>query len=308
MVRVLAVHTRAAWSIAVLTACLAWAAPAGAAQVSGSLAVTGVTATTVSFTATAQRTCVTNEQCDYYPDLLELDGASSCPTTFPGDENNVWNGAVLNTGPSTESGTISPLPWLSGKGSPTSQLCLYVFADRTYYYVDGTTITRPAPPTGGPDTPGAPTTTTPSSTTTPKTPGSSGSSGGSTPGKVTCAGYIYQQNAQKALGANPSLAARLDRNHNGIACQDLPKRKTYVKTLGKVASATAARAALRHAYGTSFARGTTYRARCDRRSRVRVRCAVAWQNKGAWSGYVDVVGVIRKNQQAVLTHVHVRRP
>jgi hypothetical protein len=301
------VHKRAAWSIAVLTACLAWAAPAGAAQVSGSLAVTGVTATTLSFTATAQRTCVANEQCDYYVDLLELDGASSCPTTFPGDEKNVWNGEVLNTGPSTESATISPTPWLSGKGSAISQLCLYVFADRAYYYVDGTTITRPdPPPTGGADTPGSPTTTT-----TPKTPGSSGppgTSGGPAPGKVTCAGYIYQQNAQKALGANPSLAARLDRNHNGVACQGLPKRKTYVKTLGKVASETSARAALRDAYGTSFARGTKYRARCDRRSRVRVRCAVAWQNQGAWRGYVDVVGVIRKNQQAVLTHVHVRRP
>lgn len=306
MVRVLVVHKRAAWSIAVLTACLAWAAPAGAALVRGSLTVTGTTPTTLSFTATAQRTCAANEQCDYYADLLELDGSSTCPATFPGDEKNVWNGDVLNAGPSTESGTISPFPWLSGTGSPISQLCLFVFADRTYYYVDGKTITRPDPsPAGGSDTPGASTTTAPGSTTAPKTPGTPG---GSAPEEDTCAGYTYQQDAQKALGANPSLAARLDANHNGVACQDLPKRKTYVKTLGKVASATSARAALRRAYGTSFARGTKYRARCDRRSRVRVRCTVTWQDKGTWTGYVDVVGVIRKNEQAVLTHVHVRRP
>jgi hypothetical protein len=298
------VHKRAAWFITLLTLGLAWAAaPAGAAQVSGSLAVTGTTATTVSFTVTAQRTCGTGEQCDYYADLLELDGAGSCPAAFPGDEKNIWNGDVQNTGPTTESGTISPAPWLSGQGSATSQLCLYVYADSAYYYVGGTTITRP-PPAAGPGTPG-PSTTTPGSTTTPKPPGSSG---GSTPVKVSCAGYTYQQDAQKALRANPSLAARLDGNHNGVACQDLPKRKTYVKTLGKVASATAARAALRHAYGTSFARGTGYHARCVRRSRIRVRCAVAWRNQGTWSGYVDVVGVIRKNRQAVLTHVHVRRP
>jgi hypothetical protein len=309
------VHTRAAWFIAVLTACLAWVGPAGAAQVSGALAVTGTTATTVSFTATAQRTCEASEQCDYYADLLEIDGASSCPATFPGDEKNVWNGEVLNTGPSTESGTISPAPWLSGKGSATSQLCLFVFADGTYYYVGGTTITRPGPPpAAGSDTPGAPTTTPGSTTTTPKTPGSSGSSGGSggsggsAPGKDTCAGYTYQQDAQKALGADPSLAARLDPDHNGVACQSLPKRQTYVKTLGKVASATSARAALRHTYGKSFTRGTKYRARCVRQSRVRVRCTVTWQNKGAWRGYVDVVGAIRKNKQTVVTHIHVRRP
>ncbi|WCB91468.1 hypothetical protein DSM104299_00139 [Baekduia alba] len=306
-------HTRAAWVIVVLTACLAWSAPAGAAQVSGSLQVTGVTATTLSFTVTAQRTCAADEQCDYYADLEELDGDGPCPTDYPSDPWNAWNGDVLNTGPSTETGTITPRRWPSTAAVAPSRLCLFIYADHVYYYVDGTTITRPSTPAGGgtPTTPGAPGSSLPG-VPKPKAPGSSGSSSPTPPGaattKLTCAHYVYQQNAQKALDADRSLAARLDPNHDGVACQGLPKRKTYVRTLGTAASATSARAALRHAYGQAFAQRTGFRSRCARRSRIRVRCAVSWQHEGTWTGYVDVVGAIRANRQAILTHVHVRRP
>jgi hypothetical protein len=312
-----AVRTRAAWAIAVVTACLAWAAPAGAApQVEGTLQVTETTATTVSFTVTGKRTCVTDEQCDYYSDLEEFDGDAPCPTDYPTDGWNSWNGAVLNAGPSTETGTITPRHWLSKDAAVgPSRLCLYLYADRVYYLVAGALITRPALPGGsaggsGAD-PAASTGTGGAGTT--KAPGVSGSSspqtaGGKTPAKLTCATYVYQQRSQQALDANRSLAAQLDQNHNGVACQGLPKRKTYVRTVAVAKSASAVRATLGAIYGRAFTQGTGFRSRCGHVSRTRVRCAVAWHRKGTWAGYVDVMGVIRGNEQKLLTQVHVRRP
>jgi hypothetical protein len=309
------VHTRAAWVIAVLTACLAWSAPAGAAQVQGSLTVTEVTASSVSFTVTAQRTCVTNEQCDYYADLEEVEGEGACPAAYPADPWNAWNGAVLNTGPSTESGTITPRGWLSKVAVAPSRLCLYIYAERAYYLAGGTTITRPGTvgDGGGAPPPGDGTPTIPGfKPKAPVTPGTSGTaaptSGASTPKLTTCAGYRYQQSAQKALDANPALASGLDHNRNGVACQGLAKRKTYVRTVGVAAAGTSTRAALRRAYGKAFTQGTGYKAQCARRSRTRVRCTVSWQHKGTWAGSVDVVGALRKNEPVVLTQVKVQRP
>jgi hypothetical protein len=302
------VRTRALWSIIVLAACLAWCAPAGAADVDGSIQVTDTTATTVSFTVTAQRTCGEGEQCDYYADLEEFDGDGPCPSAYPADGWNSWNGAVLNTGPSTETGTITPRRWLSKAAIGPSRLCLYIFAEGAYYYVGSSAaITRPVPPAGAGGS------TAPSSTT-PGTTGGSGTSGAPSSTKpggsatLTCAHYAYQQTAQQALKANPALAAQLDPDGNGVACQGLPKRKTHIRTVAVSAAAASARTALRHAYGRAFTRGTAYRSSCHRLTRTHVRCAVSWRHGGRWSGHVDVTGALRKNKPTLVTRVRVRRP
>jgi hypothetical protein len=296
------VRTRAAWSIAVLIACLAWSAPAGAAQVDGSLQVTGVTASTVTFTATAKRTCVTDEQCDYFSEIDQIDGDGPCPATRPDNPWIAWTGDVQNTGPSTENATITPRQWSSTDPVGPSRLCLFTYAELNYYLVGSAPIARPAVPGGNPSPPGTP---------TPRPPGAPGAPtppGAVNPATVTCEHYTYQQSAQKALDANSSLAARLDRDGNGVACEGLPKRRTFIQTVGVAAAATTTRAALRRAYGKAFTQRAAYRARCARRSRTRVRCTVSWRHKGTWRGTVDVVGALRKNRPALLTQIHVRRP
>jgi hypothetical protein len=290
------VRTRAALFTAVLSACLAWSAPAGAAQVGGTLQVTDVARTTVSFTTTVARTCVTDEQCDYFSELDQVDGDGTCPAAHPADPWITWTGNVQNTGPATETATITPRGWGANATAGTSRLCLYTYADLSYYLVAGTTVTQPPPPPGGGGgggggTPGAP-----------GAPGSPTPPGGS-PSTLSCDHYTYRQSAQKALDA-----ARLDRNGDGVACPDLPLRLTTVRTVGTAAAATATATALRHAYGTAFARRAGYKARCARRSRTRMLCTVSWRYKGTYKGTVEVVGVIRKNRQAVLTHVKVKRP
>jgi hypothetical protein len=152
----------------------AGAGAAGAATVTGSLQVMSITPTSVTFNVTAQRTCAPDEQCDYYADLEELDGTGDCPTTYPADPWNAWNGNVQNTGPTTEVGTITPRRWTGTAPVAPERLCLFIFADNVYYGVGGVTIARPdAPPT----TTG--TSTPPGGTTTPPgvRPG-----GGTTPG------------------------------------------------------------------------------------------------------------------------------
>ncbi len=307
-------HRRAAWVVAITSAALAWGAPvAGAApQVEGTLQVTQVTASDVSISVTTQRTCVAGEQCDLFAEVDQLPDDAGCPTTRPADPWIFWTGDVHTAGPATEANTATPRQWTSKDDVKPSRLCLYVYADGGYTLVGDEVITRPARP-AGPGTGGGGTGGTGGqspSGSAPK-PGSSGgtpTSGASSPTGKGCGRFTYQQSAQKALDADRSLAATLDRNGDGVACQGLPKRKTYVKTLATRASATYTAAALRRAYGASFAKRANYAARCSRLTRTRVRCRVAWTTKAsAYAGYVDVVGVIRRNQQAVLTHVHVTR-
>jgi hypothetical protein len=302
-----------AWVIAVLVGAAAWCAPAGAAQVSGSLQVTATTATSVSFTFTAKRTCTGGEQCDYFSELDQLTDASACPPGRPNDPWIVWTGDVQNTGPTTETGRATPRGW--GAGSTTtgsSRLCLYTFADNVYYLVADALITRPAG--GGPDgstpgtdvpIPGAP------------KPGGSGPGSGdpSKPGlgkpsaaTVSCLRYTYQQSAQKALEGDRTLARRLDRNGNGVACENLPKHKSSVVTVALRDAAGATRAALRKMYGTAFSAGAGYHARCRRIARTHVRCSVAWRHRGTWTGSVDVVGRLRGDERVVVARVHVLRP
>lgn len=40
--------------------------------------------------------------------------------------------------------------------------------------------------------------------------------------KVTCPSLVTRANAQKVFKSNPTLYKGLDRNHDGIACNDLP--------------------------------------------------------------------------------------
>jgi hypothetical protein len=260
--------------IVVVAALLAGAGPAGAATVSGSLSVTGTTPTTVTFTITGQRTCVAGEQCDYYADLEELDGDGACPTTYPADPKNAWNGDLQNTGPTTETGTITPRHWSNPAPVGPERLCLFIFADNAYYYASGAVITRPGPP---PAT-GTGTTTTPGSTTTPGTTTPPGGGSGRTP------------------GAPVTGSSRT------------PTSRVAVRTVALGRAATSARAALKHAYGKRFTQGTRYRASCKRVSKTHVRCAVSWQHGGTWRGTVDVTGAVKRGRQVLLTRVRVRRP
>lgn len=254
--------------IGVIAALLAGSATAGAATVSGSLSVLQTTPSSVSFTVTAQRMCAADEQCDYYADLEELDGGGDCPTTYPADPWNAWNGDVQNTGPTTETGTITPRGWLA-RVPPTTptRLCLFVFADNAYYYVAGTTVTRP----DGPPPPGTTTTPPPAGGTTPA-PGSGG-----TTRPVT--------GTSRRTPAAPA-----------------------VRTVALTKASASAKAALKKAYGKRFTQGKRYRASCRRVSKTHVRCAVSWQRGGTWKGTVDVTGAVRNGRQVLLTRVRVRKP
>jgi hypothetical protein len=301
-----------AWVIAVVVGAAAWCAPAGAAQVSGSLQVTATTATSVSFTFTAKRTCSGGEQCDYFSELDQLLDASACPAERPADPWIVWTGDVQNTGPTTETGRATPRGWAGGPATgESSRLCLYTFADDVYYLVADALITRVA---GGPgnSTPAA-------NVPFPGAPkpggGNAGSGDGSKPalGKpsaatVSCLRYTYQESAQKALESDRTLARRLDRNGDGVACENLPKHKSYIFTVGLRDAASATRAALRRVYGTAFTGGTGYHARCRRAARTHVRCSVAWRHRGTWTGSVDVAGTLHRNQRVIVTRLHVLRP
>jgi hypothetical protein len=265
------VRIRVVGFIVVIAALLAGAGAAGAATVSGSLSVLQTTSTSVTFTVTAQRTCVTDEQCDYYADLEAFDGGGDCPTTYPADPSNVWNGDVQNTGPTTETGTITPHGW-QARVPPTTptRLCLFIFADNAYYYAGGTTVTRP----DGPPAPG--TTTTPP-------PG-----GATTPGTTTPPGGTTRPVTGSSRSRTPATPA--------------------VRTVALTKASASAKAALKKAYGKRFTQGRRYKASCRRVSKAHVRCAVSWQHGGTWRGTVDVTGAIRKGRQVLVTRVRVRKP
>ncbi len=296
-------HRRAAWVwvLAVLAATLAWTAPAGAAQVSGALVVTDMTATTVSILFTAKRTCADGEQCDYYSEIVQLPDTSACPTARPDDPWWIlWTGNVQNAGPTTETGTATPRGWGGATPAGPSRLCMYVYADGSYAYVgDGLIAPKPAP--GGAGTGGG----------TGSGPGGGGASkpfDDSLPHPARCWRFAYQQDAQAALQADPALARHLDRNHDGVACEGLPKRRRYVATVALREAAIATRAALRRTYGRAFTGGTHHRARCARVTRTRVRCSVSWRRRGTWTGSVTVVGALRHNRRVVVARPHVLRP
>lgn len=289
------------WVIAVLTAALAWSAPAGAAQVDGALVVTEMTATNVSILFTGHRTCTGGEQCDYFTEIDQLEDDSLCPPQHPeGPWWILWTGKVQNTGPSSETGTATPRGWSGPTPAGRTRLCMYMYADFNYYLVDSAMIApAPTPAAPGPGGPGS-------------TPGNADGRprqlGKPSPDTVTCRRYVYQQSAQNALKSDPALAARLDRNGNGVACESLPKHKHYATTVGVRAAATATRAALRKTYGAAFTHGTRYRARCARISRTRVRCSVSWRHLGTWTGTVDVISRIRDNKREVVARPNVLRP
>lgn len=260
----------------------AGAGAAGAATVSGSLQVTATTPTSVSFTVTGQRTCAPDEQCDYYAELDEVDGAGDCPATRPSDPYNPWNGNLQNTGPTTEVASITPRHWLQSGAVGPERLCLYIFADYVYYYVGGTVITRPD---GGGQTGGGTTNPPPGGI---RLPGGGGTgtgtgSGGSstTPGSTTRSGG-----------------------------STTPSSRTAVRTVALTKASASAKAALKKAYGKKFTQGKRYRATCRRvgKSRTHVSCAVSWQRGGTWKGTVDVTGAVRNGRQVLVTRVRVRKP
>lgn len=307
---------RRAWVVVVLIAALGWSAQADAAQVSGTLTIKQVTATSVSFSLTAKRTC-NGEQCDYFSEIDQLPDDGPCPASQPSDPWISWTGNVQTTGPTTETGKITPRGWLLATGPvPPVRLCVYTYADRVYYLI-ADAVVSPAGP-GSPDAPGGADGDPPAGGSNGGAiapgdvivPGASvpGGSGPVTARGVSCRNFVYQQSAQKALEQNRALAARLDRNGNGTACENLEKLKSYVNTVAMRKAAIASRTALRHAYGTRFTQASGYHERCRRIARTRVRCSVAWKHAGQWTGYVDVAGLIRDNDRLITTHVHVARP
>jgi hypothetical protein len=271
------VRIRVVGFIVAIVALAASAGSAGAATVSGSLQVTATDATTVTFNASAQRTCAPDEQCDYYADLENFLGGGDCPTTYPADPFNAWNGNVQNTGPTTEVGMITPRAWTGAADPGPERLCLYIFADSVYYYVGGTVINRPAgaPPAGARTIP-------PGGITL---PGGGRTGGGSTtPGGGTTGG---------ASTRTPTSS-----------------RTVAVRTVALTQAAASAKAALKRAYGKRFTQGRRYRASCRRvgTSRIHVRCTVSWQRAGTWRGTVDVTGAVRGGRQVLVTRVRVRKP
>jgi hypothetical protein len=292
------VHRRAAWvwAVAVVVAAVTWCAPAGAAQVRGALIVTDTTAAGVTFTFTAQRTCNGDEQCDYFSEVDQLPDTSACPATRSDDPWMIlWTGNVQNTGPTTENGQALPRGWSGPTPAGLSRLCLYTFADGTYYFTDDALIAPPPAltPPGGGSQPGS---------------GSSRPPGSALPVPAACRGYKYQQNAQKALAADPALTGRLDPDGNGVACDGLPKEKHYISTVGLREAKIAARAGLRKMYKSAFTERSRYRERCVRITRTRVRCSVSWHHRDTWRGSVNVVGRLRDNKRVLVVRPHVLRP
>lgn len=59
--------------------------------------------------------------------------------------------------------------------------------------------------------------------------------GGPAGAAVTCSNFTFQQDAQAYFNANPSSG--LDRDHDGIACEDLPRRGTTIVTTATTTTA-----------------------------------------------------------------------
>jgi hypothetical protein len=268
------VRIRVVGFIVAVAALAAGTGSAGAATVSGSLQVTAIGPTTVTFNATGQRTCAPDEQCDYFADLENLLGDGDCPATYPDDPWNAWNGNLQNTGPTTEVWTITPRGWTGTAAVGPERLCLYIFADSVRYLVGGTVINRPAGAQPG----GGGTTNPPGGITLPGS-GRPGTGGTGTTG-----------------GASTRTPA--------------PSRTVRVSTVALTKAATSAKAALKKAYGKRFTQGKRYRSSCRRvgRSRTHVRCTVSWQHAGTWKGTVDVTGAVRSGRQVLVTRLRVRAP
>lgn len=304
-----------------VVAALGWCSAADAVQVSATLTINQTTATSITFTFTSKRIC-NGEQCDYFSEFDQLADDGPCPAARPNDPWIAWTGNVQTTGPTTESGRISPRGWLGATPAPPTRLCVYTYADLEYYLTADVVLRQPAGDGGttGPGSGGggpgagdgdAPTAPGGSAGTGAIVQGATQPGGGTGPVRasaVSCRNFVYQQTAQKALEADRGLAARLDRNGNGVACENVEKRKSYVETVAMRQAAIASRAALRAAYGARFAQASGYHERCRRASRTRVRCSVAWTHAGRYTGYVDVISRLRGNDRVVTTHVHVARP
>jgi hypothetical protein len=256
--------------LAVLLACLlsaVLAAPALAAS-SGSLMITNVAGTQLTFTATVTYDCPNSgpyAYCGWFSTVRQTTPNADCTLADP----LLWVGSITEQPSATFAQTEQPYGWFSGP-QPV-RLCLYLYAggaDQLLAHADWS----PTPPTPAP---------TPSPSP-PPSPVSGSSS--------ACSEFEYQEDAQDFFDGDPLHNAALDTDGDGIACEQLPHLRQPARartlTLGQAQRST--RTALRRRYGGRFNARTGYSSRCGRLSRIRFRCSVAWRHNGRYHGTVTL--------------------
>ena len=256
--------------VGALALSLLFAPAASARSFSGSVVVTGVgtptsgaTSVTTNAQLTITETCDPSnsvyEYCGYFPEVTTVSASQACAPTISGSS---WIGSVYGhyDGPGTKSLTATWSEWPSLE-SGLKRACLYVTGGIGDYLVAETTYTVPSPPP-------------PPATPVPTV-------------DYNCSDFIYQEDAQAYLV--PGDPYRLDGDHDGIACEDLPSRTTVVApALTRTETVSAARRHLSKRY-VSYRRGANRRVTCSLVSDYSASCRVSWRyRRSRYSGMVSV--------------------
>jgi hypothetical protein len=242
---------------------IALATPARAAG-AGSLAITNVAGTQLTFSANVSYTCPNSgpyAYCGWFATVLQTTPNAACsPADSP-----LWVGSITEQPTATYTQTLQPYGWYSGQ-QPV-RLCLYLYdsADQLLAYADWPSTS--ATPTPAPTAP-----VSPVPVTRPPSP---------------CSDFDYQEDAQDFFDGDPDANQALDTDGDGFACEGLP-HLPRAATLTLTQAQRSTRTALRRRYGGRFTARTGYSSRCSRLSRIRFRCRVSWRHNGRYHGTVTL--------------------
>lgn len=265
--------------VAVATALLALAVPAlGSAQTfTGSISVNALPAApaygalSVTATASVSETCDPSYAngppfvyCGWFPYVTTVDASQPCATTGSGGG---WVGSVFDNTSGPGDHTLSP-SWSEypSLASGARTACLYASSNSTDNLIAQAAYTVPAP---------APSVPIPAPVATVR--------------DYDCSHFRYQQDAQVYLLAGDPY--RLDADHDGIACEELPSRPTYtapaptgqqpVRVLDYAEAVQVTRGALARKFGRTWKDGRGRVVSCPTRiSITAMACRASWKRRG----------------------------
>lgn len=236
-------------------------APASAPN-SGSIAITA--------TATAYETCDSGvEYCGWFAEVTTVPAGRPCSTLITGSS---WVGTTVydnTTGPGSHVLNPSWTEWPALQSGPKTA-CLYAKSSSAGdVLVAQSAYTVPAPAAA-----------TPTTTTAPAR-------------DYDCSDFQYQQDAQAYL--LPGDPYGLDADHDGVACQTLPRRPVASTTptvptttttapavyLDTAEAIQVARGALARRFGRAWKDGRGRRVTCPlRSSSTTMTCRATWKRRG----------------------------